>query len=286
MMTNSSSWAGDAGGRFGIFSSDDADNPKVVAVEFDNYANQDTDPQLFINTSQKPNVDNHFGLDDRSAISKCWTPRSYLLDLNFSLWQRNELFAWIDYNSNTSVLELRLAKNYSRPLAPIFNCTYNLYDAVDEKMWIGFSGAIGNFWNIYYVYNWTFTSFGISPDFSTSKSDQVEVGVIAGVCGSVLVGLLGTMIGVCVFVRRRRAQQETWDKEGLMDMSGMPEFISYKHLSAATRQFSDESKLGQGGFGTVYRGVLPKTGAHVAVKKVSRSTIKHVANTLRLVNMI
>jgi serine/threonine protein kinase len=74
---------------------------------------------------------------------------------------------------------------------------------------------------------------------------------------------------VSVYLRRRGALQESWDKEGLMDMPGMPEFISYMHLSAATKQFSDQSKLGQGGFGSVYQGVLPKTGARVAVKKVS-----------------
>jgi serine/threonine protein kinase len=58
----------------------------------------------------------------------------------------------------------------------------------------------------------------------------------------------------------------------MIEMAGMPEFISYKHLSVATKQFSDQSKLGEGGFGSVYRGILPKTGAEVAVKKVSNDS--------------
>jgi serine/threonine protein kinase len=167
----------------------------------------------------------------------------------------------------SKILELRISNTSFRPTAPIITCPYDLYDAVDEKMWIGFSGGIGDQWSVYYMYNWTFTSFGISPDFP--PGDTKLVSLIAGICGGVFLALLCIAVGVCVYLWRRRALQESWDKEGLMDMPGMPEFISYKHLSAATKQFSDQSKLGQGGFGSVYQGVLPKTGARVAVKKVS-----------------
>ena len=52
-------------------------------------------------------------------------------------------------------------------------------------------------------------------------------------------------------------------------MANMPDFISYKHMSAATKQFNDHSKLGEGGFGSVYRGKLSRTGQLVAVKKVA-----------------
>ncbi|KAG6556457.1 hypothetical protein Mapa_002402 [Marchantia paleacea] len=45
--------------------------------------------------------------------------------------------------------------------------------------------------------------------------------------------------------------------------------FSYKQLSTATNQFQEESLLGQGGFGSVHRGVMPTTGQVVAVKRVS-----------------
>lgn len=42
-------------------------------------------------------------------------------------------------------------------------------------------------------------------------------------------------------------------------------------INEATKQFSDENKLGQGGFGPVYRGTL-EDGKEVAVKRLSRTS--------------
>ncbi|PSS04737.1 Receptor-like serine/threonine-protein kinase [Actinidia chinensis var. chinensis] len=42
-------------------------------------------------------------------------------------------------------------------------------------------------------------------------------------------------------------------------------------ISAATNNFATDCKIGQGGFGPVYKGELP-TGEHIAVKRLSRSS--------------
>ncbi|KAG0602691.1 hypothetical protein M758_10G033400 [Ceratodon purpureus] len=260
MMTNSSAWIGKSEGKLGIFSANDADNPKVVAVEFDNYANKDTDLMF---------LGDHVGLDIASAKSYC---TAFVEPLGISFWKRDVIYSWIEYDGTTNILQVRVANTSSRPVSPLVNCSYDLYDAVDEKMWIGFSGSHGTSWCVYYIYNWTFTSFGISPHFpSVQVKDHVRL-IVGSSSGSLLAVFLILAFGVCLFLRRKRAQRAFWDKEGLVEMGGMPEFISYKELSAATKRFSDESKLGEGGFGSVYKGVLPKNGAHVAVKKVSNDS--------------
>ncbi|CAN6353616.1 unnamed protein product [Urochloa humidicola] len=46
-----------------------------------------------------------------------------------------------------------------------------------------------------------------------------------------------------------------------------PREFSYKELSAATRGFDASRVIGNGAFGTVYKGIIPDTGAMVAVKR-------------------
>ncbi|PRQ26743.1 putative non-specific serine/threonine protein kinase [Rosa chinensis] len=55
------------------------------------------------------------------------------------------------------------------------------------------------------------------------------------------------------------------------NMAGMPVRFSYKNLQTATNNFS--KKLGQGGFGSVYEGVLPD-GTQLAVKKLEGIGLK------------
>ncbi|PRQ30502.1 putative non-specific serine/threonine protein kinase [Rosa chinensis] len=45
--------------------------------------------------------------------------------------------------------------------------------------------------------------------------------------------------------------------------------FSYASVMAATINFADENKLGEGGFGPVYKGKLA-TGLEIAVKRLSK----------------
>lgn len=51
-----------------------------------------------------------------------------------------------------------------------------------------------------------------------------------------------------------------------------PRRFSYQSLIVATNNFSDERKLGEGGFGCVYRGYLTDLDIPIAVKKISRAS--------------
>ncbi|XP_038698288.1 G-type lectin S-receptor-like serine/threonine-protein kinase At1g67520 isoform X2 [Tripterygium wilfordii] len=54
---------------------------------------------------------------------------------------------------------------------------------------------------------------------------------------------------------------------GANDCDDLPEF-SFSRIKAATNQFSYQNKLGQGGFGSVYKGML--LGNEIAVKRLSK----------------
>jgi len=51
-----------------------------------------------------------------------------------------------------------------------------------------------------------------------------------------------------------------------------PKRFRYGELAIATDDFSDDHKLGEGGFGSVYRGFLKEMNLDVAIKKVSKGS--------------
>ncbi|KAL5225765.1 hypothetical protein ABZP36_012404 [Zizania latifolia] len=51
-----------------------------------------------------------------------------------------------------------------------------------------------------------------------------------------------------------------------------PKRFRYSELATATDNFCDDKKLGEGGFGSVYRGFLREMNLHVAIKRVSKNS--------------
>ncbi|EOA22233.1 hypothetical protein CARUB_v10002820mg [Capsella rubella] len=83
----------------------------------------------------------------------------------------------------------------------------------------------------------------------------------------------------CIYSRRRRKRTQRDEKQsrellegGIIDDDG--EHINNLNLHdimAATNAFSEENKLGEGGFGPVYKGKLPN-GMDVAIKRLSKKS--------------
>ncbi|KAM0829730.1 hypothetical protein ACQ4PT_066694 [Festuca glaucescens] len=87
-------------------------------------------------------------------------------------------------------------------------------------------------------------------------------------------------------VVRSRLTGELWQKlakihgddedelslEGDFEKGNGPKRFRYTELLIATNNFSDDRKLGEGGFGSVYRGFLKESNLEVAIKRVSRSS--------------
>ena len=68
-----------------------------------------------------------------------------------------------------------------------------------------------------------------------------------------------------------------------------PKRFRYGELAIATDNFSDKHKLGEGGFGSVYRGFLKEMGLHVAIKRVSKGSTqgrKQYAAEVRIISQL
>ncbi|KAK3217855.1 hypothetical protein Dsin_011825 [Dipteronia sinensis] len=102
----------------------------------------------------------------------------------------------------------------------------------------------------------------IPPTLPKKNRTGLIVGIVVGV------GLLSllSVIAILWIVRRRNRPRD--DDEVLLGIDAKPYTFSYSVLKTATEDFSPANKLGEGGFGAVYKGKLSDERA-IAVKQLS-----------------
>ncbi|PPD76951.1 hypothetical protein GOBAR_DD26134 [Gossypium barbadense] len=105
---------------------------------------------------------------------------------------------------------------------------------------------------------------------NTTKRDALIGGLVGG--GGLL--LLITLLLFWVRKSRNNMAVPQEDVEAPPELQG-PLTYTYKELNFATTNFSQQNKLGEGGFGEVYKGIL-KNGRTVAVKKLAISKSEKV----------
>ncbi|KAG9442335.1 hypothetical protein H6P81_018189 [Aristolochia fimbriata] len=117
-----------------------------------------------------------------------------------------------------------------------------------------------------------------------SNKKNAIIGGVAGGAGFVLL-LLFALFLLKRSKTRKKTENERGDILGATELRG-PVNFHYKDLKSATSNFSEENKLGEGGFGDVYMGLL-KNGKKVAVKKLAVTQDRRVqANFLSEVKLI
>ncbi|XP_054811745.1 probable LRR receptor-like serine/threonine-protein kinase At1g53430 [Prosopis cineraria] len=112
------------------------------------------------------------------------------------------------------------------------------------------------------VYGPLISAISVTPNFQI-PSEGLSAGAIAGiVAGSCVILIL-----ILIVLRKMGflGGKDPKDKELLDLKTG---YFSLKQIKAATDNFAPENKIGEGGFGPVYKGVL-SDGAVIAVKQLS-----------------
>nr|KJB34803.1 hypothetical protein B456_006G084600 [Gossypium raimondii] len=105
-----------------------------------------------------------------------------------------------------------------------------------------------------------------SPGNGNNTTRTVII-VIASVVGLLIL----IIIAICIFKRPKR-NKDISIKDADNEMSGADSLqFGFDSVLVATDNFSDANKLGQGGFGAVYKGQLPN-GEEIAVKRLSKGS--------------
>lgn len=250
-----------AGGFLGLFNTTTSFSSQnhIVHVEFDSYPNSEWNETY-----------QHVGINNNSVVSAESTA------WNASLHSGDTADVWITYNSTTNNLSVSWKyQNTSSPQEKTYlSYQIDLMEVLPEWVTIGFSAATGSVKELHYLSSWDFNST-LDQKSGEGKANRTKVIVIITVLG---VLIIGAAVGATLVWRKKKIKSKTEEGMNLtsinddLERGAGPRRFSYRELSVATNNFSRDRKLGQGGFGAVFRGYFADQDLAVAVKKISRGS--------------
>ncbi|KAL3720696.1 hypothetical protein ACJRO7_005500 [Eucalyptus globulus] len=238
---------------------------RLVAIEFDTFK-QDFDPD-----------DNHIGLNINSVKSKknvSLSDRGIHIQLvpegakNFTIW--------IQYDGGNKTLQVFMVGEANplpagrRPNDPVMIADLDIAKYVSERSYFGFAASTGSAIELHCVLGWNLTVENLSEDEGLVIEAKIALGVGVAL---LLILLAGWWIQRTLYKKYKTANDPTI-RGTLQSLPGTPREFRYRDLKVATDNFNEKNKLGQGGFGVVYKGVLSKESLQIAVKRFSRDNVK------------
>ncbi|KAK7343553.1 hypothetical protein VNO77_12366 [Canavalia gladiata] len=121
-----------------------------------------------------------------------------------------------------------------------------------------------------------FYNVSTQPRLPSPSSGKSNISLIIGIVVPIVVAVVLFIVGIC-FLRKRASKKKYTSfvqdsiREDLTDVESLQ--FDLATVEAATNGFSDENKIGQGGFGVVYQGILPN-GQEIAVKRLSVTSLQ------------
>ncbi|KAJ9130445.1 hypothetical protein P3X46_034583 [Hevea brasiliensis] len=233
--------------------------------------------------------DNHLGIDINGLVSVKSLPAGYHSDdwhfKELVLKSGKPLQVWVEYESLNQQLNVTIHPiNIPKPKLPLLSLK-EISPYFYELMYVGFSSASGTN-SSQYILGWSFRVNGQAEEINLSRlpdipgfirneegagdgyrKQQKILAVVLSLTGGILLLLL--IFGVLIMIsRRRKFIQVLEDWEVLYG----PYRFSYNDLFIATKAFGDKQLLGKGGFGRVYKGILPFSNIQIAVKRISHDS--------------
>ncbi|XP_038685449.1 L-type lectin-domain containing receptor kinase S.1 [Tripterygium wilfordii] len=258
---------------FGLFTNVPTVYP-LLAVEFDTGQNMEfNDPD-----------DNHIGIDLNNIVSADTQTAGYYNSngsfVPVDMRTGQNVHAWIEFDGDNFQINVTVAPiGVSRPSRPTLSFTDpEIANYVSTEMYVGFSASKTNWVEAQRVLAWSFNDTGVARDIITTNlpvfrlesSSSLSAGAIAGITIGCVVFVIICASGAYLFWRSTQMVEEDEDVED-WELEYWPHRFSYEELSQATDGFSNVQLLGSGGFGRVFKGILPNE-TEIAVKCVSHGS--------------
>ncbi|KAM1748841.1 hypothetical protein ACFX1T_009651 [Malus domestica] len=201
---------------------------------------------------------NHVGIDINGLRSEKSAPAGYYAQnnvgfRNLTLSSGQPMQVWVEYDGAKKKIDVTLAPIVvDKPQIPLLSLKRDLSMVLNKTMYVGFSASTGSFLSSHYVLGWSFATNGQAREIVLSQLPK-----------------LPRIGGLIYGIRRRKKFAEILED---WELEYGPQRFKYKELYIATKGFKEKELLGTGGFGKVYRGILPSSKTEIAVKRVSHDS--------------
>ncbi|KAF5454345.1 hypothetical protein F2P56_024017 [Juglans regia] len=249
-------------GLFNTTTSTSSHQSKIVHVEFDSFVNSEWDPEV-----------QHVGISINSLRSANYTA------WNASLHSGDTADVWITYTASTKKLSVSWKYGTTSNAGENTNLSFetDLMQVLPEWVTVGFSAATGSgLLERHTLQSWEFNSTLDIAEPNGKNARKMTILVSITISGGILIaGALLTFVILWKWKGKKKKTPETMNLTSINDdleRGAGPRRFSYGDLASSTNNFSNERKLGEGGFGAVYKGYLIELDIAVAVKKISRGS--------------
>ncbi|CAO2162775.1 unnamed protein product [Urochloa humidicola] len=253
---------------------------QVVAVELDT-EKQPYDPD-----------DNHVGLDVNSVVSVATAPLSPL-GIEISPEKPVNYTVWVDYDGAARRVAVFMSVTGKvKPPRPALAAPLDLAAVAAEWSYFGFAASTGRKYQLNCVLAWNMTvdklpcdDDGDGGEAKRRRTVALAIGVPVGVA---VVTAVAVVAYLCAGRKKAAVGGGGGGEDGsaitgnmIRSMAGGPREFEYREIRKATNNFDEKMKLGQGGYGVVYRGMVAGdstcpggagSDVEVAVKKFSRAS--------------
>nr|CAB3467885.1 unnamed protein product [Digitaria exilis] len=259
----------------GLFNEENNGNASknIFAVELDTIQNSEFED---IN-------DNHVGININSLHSLQAQSAGFYDDnngmfRNLTLIIHEMMQVWVGYDEGTAQIDVTLAPiKMAKPVKPLVSAIYNLSAVLSDTAYIGFSAATGVINSRYCLFGWSFSMGNSTPEIDITKlpklphinprsTSKVLMIVLPLVIAS-FVFVVGTVI---ILLARKKLVHNELHEDWEIEFG--PHRFAYNDLLLATEGFKNKNVLGAGGFGRVYKGILPTSKLIIAVKRLSHES--------------